>query len=277
MEKIVFGCYPSYVSLYFLNLLIRKYKLPISTVLISIKAETVEKTKIKGLKGIFFYIRRFGIRFSLYQIFLSGFLPFYLSIKPRFFGGYYFLSFKQLAKKYGLTLLEVEDFNEERSLDILKNYAPDIFISMGLDQILKNRFIKLFKRACLNIHPAKLPDFRGIDPIFQFLLSNEKQLGVTLHQMTEEIDKGDILLTSLIKRRKDSSHLSLLAESIRKAANLFQEYMLSEEIEAKKQNDLEINYPYKSYPTKKEIKQFNAKCSYWKLYNDFSNLALELN
>ena len=54
----------------------------------------------------------------------------------------------------------------------LSKLNPAVFISMGLDQILKKEFIELFKEACLNIHPSKLPDFRGPDSIFQFLFTS---------------------------------------------------------------------------------------------------------
>ncbi|MDP2268234.1 MAG: methionyl-tRNA formyltransferase, partial [Deltaproteobacteria bacterium] len=48
--------------------------------------------------------------------------------------------------------------------------------------------------GCLNIHPSLLPKYRGAAPINWAIINGEKVTGVTIMQMAEELDAGDIIL-----------------------------------------------------------------------------------
>jgi methionyl-tRNA formyltransferase len=85
--------------------------------------------------------------------------------------------------------------NNDEVLEILKNFSPDIIISMGWRKILKQPFFNIFKSTLLiNIHPAILPDYRGYHTEPYVIMNNETEHGITAHLLTEELDKGDIIL-----------------------------------------------------------------------------------
>lgn len=56
---------------------------------------------------------------------------------------------------------------------------------------------EIFNRAyiaALNIHPSLLPQYAGVNPWISMMTANETRGGVTLHYMTEKIDRGGIII-----------------------------------------------------------------------------------
>ncbi|MDD3627245.1 MAG: formyltransferase family protein, partial [bacterium] len=55
-----------------------------------------------------------------------------------------------------------KDF-EAKILNVLKGYSPDLIVLAGYMQILSGAFIKEYPMKIINIHPALLPSFKGLD------------------------------------------------------------------------------------------------------------------
>lgn len=70
---------------------------------------------------------------------------------------------------------------EELGIDVLLNCQPGI---------LGEALLRVPRSGCLNIHSSALPKFRGLEPVFHALLAGEKSIGVSLHEMTPELDAG---------------------------------------------------------------------------------------
>ena len=69
----------------------------------------------------------------------------------------------------------------------------DLIISCHFNFILSKDFLKLPKLGCLNLHPSLLPKYRGQSPQHWPILNFDKLYGLTVHYMSNEIDKGNIL------------------------------------------------------------------------------------
>lgn len=67
----------------------------------------------------------------------------------------------------------------------------DIFISVLYDKLVSKDFID--RRNCFNFHPGILPDYRGSGAYSWVLINKEKETGVTLHKINENIDNGPII------------------------------------------------------------------------------------
>lgn len=260
-RKIVYGCYPSFLSTYFVNLAIEKYDIKFDTILISTRPVYINGKKIVGFKGLLWFFKTFSIKYCLYQAILSSNFLFRFSKKR-------VLSFEKLAKKHGINLVYSSNFHNQETIEMLKSRGVDFFVSFGLDQILKKPFLNLFKEA-INIHPSDLPNFKGPDSIFYFLISGEKSMGITLHQLEEEIDSGGILLKNKIEKVDSDTHLSLLKKSILSGTELFNEFLQNKEpIIPINQDLINIVYPYKSWPNKEDLDTFQEKNEYLK-FKDF--------
>jgi phosphoribosylglycinamide formyltransferase-1 len=78
------------------------------------------------------------------------------------------------------------DWAEER--------AADLVVLAGYMQLLSPEFVGRFRNRMINVHPALLPAFPGIDAVQQAIDHGSKITGVTVHFVDEGVDSGPIIL-----------------------------------------------------------------------------------
>ncbi len=71
---------------------------------------------------------------------------------------------------------------------------PDVMIVAAYGQILTKEILEVPKFGCLNIHASLLPRWRGAAPIERAIIAGDNETGITIMQMNEGLDTGDILL-----------------------------------------------------------------------------------
>ena len=102
-------------------------------------------------------------------------------------------------------------------ITFLQLHSASIFLLSCYPKKLPQSIIRLSAR-CINIHPSKLPRYRGADPVFWQLRSGETETGVTLHEVTNSIDAGAILWFTPVAypagARLKTIQLMLLKEAI---------------------------------------------------------------
>lgn len=96
----------------------------------------------------------------------------------------------EIAKKYNIKILNTNKDDVYKTLNILEY---DILVSCGFPYILNENAIKLSKIA-INVHPTLLPKYRGYRSGPFIIINGEKKSGVTVHLITKEMDKGDIII-----------------------------------------------------------------------------------
>ena len=75
----------------------------------------------------------------------------------------------------------------------LKGQSLDVILSISCPLIFTKALLSIPSLGCLNIHPGKLPKYRGVQPGFWTLLNQEKEGAITIHYMNEKYDDGDII------------------------------------------------------------------------------------
>lgn len=100
---------------------------------------------------------------------------------------------KQMAQKFGLTVLQPASVKDPSFLEALDAARPDLVVVAAFGQILPKAVLDFPPLGCLNIHPSLLPAYRGAAPINWSIIRGEKQTGVTIMLMDEGMDSGDIL------------------------------------------------------------------------------------
>ena len=86
---------------------------------------------------------------------------------------------------------------ESRDLAIaawLEELGVELVVLAGYMQLLSNGFVRRFRNRVINVHPALLPAFPGLDAIGQALAHGVRVTGVTVHFVDEGVDTGPILL-----------------------------------------------------------------------------------
>jgi len=91
-----------------------------------------------------------------------------------------------------LSLRKGED--GEKSLDVIKRIQPDVIVVAAYGQILPKEILEIPRYGCINIHASLLPRWRGASPINFCIIDGDKESGVTIMQMADGIDTGDMLL-----------------------------------------------------------------------------------
>lgn len=76
---------------------------------------------------------------------------------------------------------------------MLRDAGVELVILAGFMRVLKSPMLEAFPRRILNIHPALLPKFPGLEAWKQALAAGEKVTGCSVHYVDERIDHGDII------------------------------------------------------------------------------------
>lgn len=143
---------------------------------------------------------------------------------------------KECAIQYNIPVFQPVKIKTEESVETLREYPADVFVVAAFGQILSKEILDMPKYGCLNIHASLLPKYRGAAPIQWVILDGEKTTGVTIMQMNEGLDTGDMLLKEEIpidpKETGESLHDKLAvvgADLIVKALPLLEQGKLTAE------------------------------------------------
>ncbi len=97
------------------------------------------------------------------------------------------------ALKHGLKVFQPETLKNGKGVEILKELQPDLVVVVAYGKILPSDFLSYPKYGCINVHASILPKYRGASPIHFAVLNGDSETGVTVQQMDEGLDTGDIL------------------------------------------------------------------------------------
>lgn len=127
----------------------------------------------------------------------------------------------KIAKKIGVQteIVESKGFQgnrweyDQKIMHILNKYEittnNSLICLAGFMRILSPEFIKKFKNRILNIHPAILPAFPGLDAQKQAIESGVRYSGCTVHFVDEGVDTGPILVQEIVKIKNDDTEETL--------------------------------------------------------------------
>lgn len=97
------------------------------------------------------------------------------------------------AEQRGLPVLQPEDLNAPEGLAILEPFKPDLLVTVAYGQILKPHILGLAPFGGVNLHGSLLPKYRGAAPVARSMQSGDAETGVTVIQMSPQVDAGGML------------------------------------------------------------------------------------
>lgn len=101
---------------------------------------------------------------------------------------------KVVAEELGIMVYQPESVKDPSVVAELKEINADIFVVAAYGQILPKELLEVPKYGCINVHASLLPKYRGASPIQWSILNGDEVTGVTIMQMGEGLDDGDILM-----------------------------------------------------------------------------------
>ena len=107
-----------------------------------------------------------------------------------------------------------EDFDSEMTM-VLKEHNTELILLIGFMRILSSKFCNQWKGKILNVHPSLLPKYAGgmdTNVHEEVLKNNDKETGCTIHLVTDEVDKGPVVIQKRCLVDSDDTIESLKAK-----------------------------------------------------------------
>ena len=127
---------------------------------------------------------------------------------------------KEVAMKYELPVYQPKKVREPEFVEILRSLKPDVMVVAAFGQIISKEILEMPKYGCINVHASLLPAYRGAAPIQWAVINGEKESGVTIMQMDEGIDTGDMIEKVVVPIAEDETGGSLFEKLSQAGAKL---------------------------------------------------------
>ncbi len=152
---------------------------------------------------------------------------------------------KELSEKHEIACVQPEQI--KKSVEEVLSFKPDIIITCAYGQIIPKSILDYPKFGAFNIHASLLPKLRGGAPIHKAIMYNESETGITIMEMSEKMDEGDMILKNKIAITNEHTTKSLSLDLIELAKNAIEQAMpllLAQNYPKEKQDHNLATYAY---------------------------------
>lgn len=205
--------------------------------------ETLGKTALRMLN--LYGLRDFavmGLRFVLYKV------------KDMLGLGMH--SVRKVAATYGIPCTFTANINAPDTIEQIQKSEPDVILSIAASQIFKKELLSIAKWGCINVHTAKLPQYRGMLPTFWAMYHGDHAVGMTVFRMDADIDRGKIILQEETPIEINDTLESVIIKTKEHEADMVVralQMIRSGKVQLK---DYEGAGSYFTFPTRKEAERF---------------------
>jgi phosphoribosylglycinamide formyltransferase 1 len=134
----------------------------------------------------------------------------------------------QAASDLGIPtrVLQPRDFPDRAAFDaaladLIDRFEPALVVLAGFMRILSPGFVQRFQGRLLNVHPSLLPRHRGLRTHERVIAAREREHGVSVHFVTEELDGGPVIVQAVIDVQPDDTADSLSARIQRQEHSIY--------------------------------------------------------
>ncbi|MBX9770822.1 MAG: methionyl-tRNA formyltransferase [Candidatus Obscuribacterales bacterium] len=100
----------------------------------------------------------------------------------------------QAADRWHLGVEQPESANSDEFIATLSQWSPDLLVVADFGQILSTRVLETARYGGINVHGSLLPKYRGAAPVAWAIYHGEPESGVSIIQMTRQLDGGGVIL-----------------------------------------------------------------------------------
>jgi methionyl-tRNA formyltransferase len=129
-------------------------------------------------------------------------------------------SVKVAAQALGLLVLQPEKIRGPGVVERLRELGPDVMVVVAYGQIIPPDVLSIPARGVVNVHASLLPRHRGAAPIAHAILAGDKETGVTIMRMDEQLDHGPILAARATPIGEDEDAVGLTGRLAQMGAEL---------------------------------------------------------
>ena len=106
---------------------------------------------------------------------------------------------KKLAVEHGIPVWQPATLRDGEAEKVFRALQPDLVVVVAYGRILPPELLHIAPLGCINLHVSLLPKYRGSAPIQWAVLNGDTRTGVTIMQLDEGCDTGDILMVEPVE------------------------------------------------------------------------------
>ena len=151
---------------------------------------------------------------------------------------------KKRALELGYPLAQPDKIRKDPDvLNRLGDIKPDLNVVVAYGQIIPASITDLPKYNTINLHFSLLPKYRGASPVQWALLNGDRETGITIFELNEKMDEGDILTQKKIVIRPEEQAQALEARLASAGAELLSQTIANiDKIQHQKQDHSKATY-----------------------------------
>lgn len=127
---------------------------------------------------------------------------------------------KNFAVDNGLPVFQPEKLKDQNFLSKIKGLDADAFVIVAYGKIVPDAILEIPKLGNINVHPSKLPKYRGPSPMQAAIGAGDNETAVSIMLIDDKMDHGPILAQETIKIEKSETPESLQKKVVRVGAPL---------------------------------------------------------
>ena len=116
---------------------------------------------------------------------------------------------KQYALEHNLEVIQPKSVKDMEIIEKIKEYRPDLIVVVAYGKILPKEILEIPKYGVINVHSSLLPKYRGAAPIHASIIHGEKESGVSIMYVVEELDAGPVLAQESVEILEEDNCESL--------------------------------------------------------------------
>ena len=155
---------------------------------------------------------------------------------------------KDFALAHDIPVFQPQSLKDSSEQSRLVALQPDLMVVAAYGLILPLAVLETPRFGCINIHASLLPRWRGAAPIQRAILAADRESGITIMQMDEGLDTGNMLVASSLPILPEWTSADLHDELKQLGAGLLMQVLVpleTEQLSGKKQNDREATYAHR--------------------------------
>jgi methionyl-tRNA formyltransferase len=120
---------------------------------------------------------------------------------------------KETAQVLNIPVVQPENLKTPLFLENIKKYNAQIGIVVSYGKFIPEQLTKIFPHKIMNVHPSLLPLYRGPAPMNWAIINGDKLAGMTITEVSNKMDAGDILMQWAVKIDEKDNYI-LLSEKL---------------------------------------------------------------
>lgn len=232
---------------------------------------TCDSHSRKGLAMLGALWRDYALRYFIFEFGLFIIYQVAQVLNPRSA-----FTLQALTKRYCVDAINVDNVNSPEAFEVAKEWSPDIIVSAKCPQRINKNLLDLASLYAINVHGSLLPSYAGRTPHFWAMAHGEKEIGTTLHEMTDVFDEGVIFAQERIAINEGQSVFSSIIAVAKLGSKTLQRTLTQLDSSETKPQDL-TKRSYYSSPSKSGIQQLHINGYRLFRIKEIRNLIAEEN